>query len=196
MPRKTTAKAKTAPATPPRAGHRMSSLTPPVYEAFVSAARAGVPIKWAARTAGVSNKTYHRWRMLAREEPKKYPRLVAFFADVARAEAERYREAIDAIRMAGNGYMALEEEEEPVSVEQAERLGVVPGTTVLARRKRRFTIDWRAAAKYLSAKDPAVWSDKMKVEQSGKVEARLSGKLLVVRNDDELTLLNEAMERI
>jgi transposase len=77
---------------------RPSKLTPAVQDRIVAAIRAGNYAEPAARSAGVSPATYHRWMARGEKEPSGIYR--DFYEAVRKAEADAEVEAVARVRRA------------------------------------------------------------------------------------------------
>jgi transposase-like protein len=77
---------------------RPSKLTPETKDRIVAAIRAGNYAEPAARSAGISEATYHRWMKRGERESKGIYR--DFYEEVRRAEADAEVEAVARLRKA------------------------------------------------------------------------------------------------
>lgn len=161
------------------AGGRPSKLDASTQQIICAAIRRGLGYEPAARMAGITYRTFSRWRdrglaeIERLEKPKTRPKaaetiFVEFCQELQRAEAEGENTNADIIsKMAEGGQQVTKKETYQKRVWDAKQKAFVAIEESETTKVETTLPDWRAAAFILERRHPDRWGRQIKTEVSG-----------------------------
>lgn len=180
--------------------HRLTQRT---HDRVIEAIRTGLKQEAAARTAGISETTFYRWKRRGELANKHWATRTPeqrrvdqpyrdFWVGVTRAWDEAHLLFMGSIRTAAVPHEVTETttivEEMADPKDSSKQIVVKTSTTTRTRREH----DWRAAQAMLRARGDTGWNEKAQVEVTGAG----GGPVVFKLEPDEIDLLSEAMGRV